>query len=207
MEVSKVRKALLQQRRIELSGNLYYKTQIDFCYNTNYMEGSTITKDETMSIYETGTILTDGEKVISLVDMTETKNHFTLFKYMLDSLEEDLSEEMIKKSHFILKNGTLTDKEVGVINIGDYKKLRNYAGNQKTSSPNDVEKDMKELLNNYKNIKEKTLEDIVDFHVNFETIHPFQDGNGRVGRMIIFRECLVNNLMPFFILLILSPYL
>ena len=199
ISVEKIKDALLQQRRIELSGNLYYKTQIDFCYNTNHMEGSTITKDETMSIYDTGTILTDGEKVVSLVDMTETKNHFTLFKYMLDTLEEPLTEEMIKKFHFILKNGTLKDKEVGVINVGDYKKLKNYAGDQVTSNPKDVEKHMKELLDNYNSIKEKKLEDIIDFHVNFETIHPFQDGNGRVGRIIIFRECLANNIMPFFI--------
>lgn len=199
MEVSKIRKALLEQRRIELSGNLYYKTQIDFAYNTNHIEGSTITHDETISIYDTGTILTNSDKVIVLKDATETKNHFTLFKYMLDTIEDVLSEKLIKEYHFILKNGTLTDNEKEWFNVGDYKKLKNYVGNITTSQPKDVEKDMKKLLDWYNGIDKKTLEYIIEFHVRFERIHPFQDGNGRVGRMIMFRECLVNNIMPFYI--------
>ena len=140
MEINKVKQALIEQRKMNLSGSLYHKTQIDFAYNTNYMEGSTITPDETASIYETGTILTSSDKVNDYVlkkltsinnlkDATETKNHFTLFKYMLDTIEEKLSEDMIKKFHFILKDGTLTDSEKEWFNVGDYKKRKNFVGN------------------------------------------------------------------------------
>ena len=124
MEISKIKKALIEQKRINLSGNLYYKTQIDFTYNTNHIEGSTITPDETASIYDSGTILTSNDKVIVLKDATETKNHFTLFKYMLDTIDEPLTEEIIKKYHFILKDGTLTEDEKEWFNIGEYKKLK-----------------------------------------------------------------------------------
>ncbi len=199
MNVEKVKKALLEQRKIGLKGNLYHKTQIDFAYNTNHIEGSTITPDETASIYDTGTILTNSEKVIVLKDATETKNHFTLFKYMLDTLDMPLTEEMIKHYHFILKDGTLTDEEKTWFNVGDYKLKKNFVGDITTSLPSKVSDDMKELLKWYANIDIKTIEDIIEFHVRFEHIHPFQDGNGRVGRMIMFRECLVNNIMPFYI--------
>jgi len=199
MEISKIKKALIEQKKINLSGNLYHKTQIDFAYNTNHMEGSTITPDETASIYNTGTILTNSDKVIVLKDVTETKNHFTLFKYMLDTIEEKLSQDLIKKFHFILKDGTLTDEEKEWVNVGDYKKRRNFVGNIVTTPPNEVLKEMKNLLNWYEKISEKKIEDIIEFHVRFERIHPFQDGNGRVGRMIMFRECLYNDIMPFFI--------
>ena len=199
MEISKIKKALIEQKRINLSGNLYHKTQLDFAYNTNHIEGSTITSDETASIYDTGTILTNSDKVIVLKDATETKNHFTLFKYMLDTIEEDLTEEMIKKFHFILKDGTLTDSEKEWFNVGDYKKKKNFVGNITTSLPSEVSKDMKNLMDWYNSLTEKKLEDIIEFHVRFERIHPFQDGNGRVGRMIMFRECLFNDIMPFYI--------
>lgn len=199
MKIETIREALLEQRKMELPGNLYYKTQLEFAYNTNHMEGSTITPEETQSIYETGTILTNSDKVIVLKDVTETKNHFTLFKYMLDTLEESLNEDMIKKYHFILKDGTLTDKEKVWFNVGEYKKLKNYVGDMMTSNPDNVSTDMQTLLEWYNNLKIKTLEDIIEFHVRFEKIHPFQDGNGRIGRMIMFRECLVNNIVPFYI--------
>lgn len=199
MEISKVKQALIEQKNMNLSGNLYHKTQIEFAYNTNHMEGSTITPDETASIYDTGTILTSSDKVIVLKDATETKNHFTLFKYMLDTIEEPLTEDMIKKFHFILKDGTLTDSEKEWFNIGEYKKKKNFVGDITTSLPKDVAKDMKKLLDSYNKLTEKKLEDIIDFHVKFEKIHPFQDGNGRVGRMIMFRECLYNDIMPFYI--------
>ena len=199
MEIIEIKKALTLQKNLNLPGNLYHKTQIDFAYNTNHMEGSTITSDETASIYDTGTILTSNDKVIVLKDATETKNHFTLFKYMLDTVDEPLTENMIKKYHFILKNGTLTDEESKWFNVGEYKKKKNFVGNITTSSPENVANDMKKLLNWYNDIKTKTFEDIIEFHVRFEKIHPFQDGNGRVGRMIIFKECLCNNIMPFYI--------
>ena len=199
MEIKEIKKALIEQKNINLSGNLYHKTQIDFAYNTNHMEGSTITPDETASIYDTGTILTSKDKVIVLKDATETKNHFTLFKYMLDTIEDKLSEDMIKEFHFILKDGTLTDSEKQWFNVGDYKKMKNFVGNITTTLPSNVSKDMKDLLNWYNSLPKKNIEDIIEFHVKFETIHPFQDGNGRVGRMIMFRECLYNDIMPFFI--------
>lgn len=199
MKIKTIKNALIEQRKMNLSGNLYHKTQVDFAYNTNYIEGSTITSDETASIFDTGTVLVTDDKVIVLKDMIETKNHFSLFKYMLDSIEEPLNTNMIKKYHFILKDGTLTDDEKKWFNVGDYKKLKNYVGDIKTSEPKDVSKTVEELLEWYCNINQKTVEDIIEFHVRFEKIHPFQDGNGRVGRMIMFRECLVNNIMPFYI--------
>lgn len=199
MNANQIKKALLEQRKIGLSGNLYHKTQIEFAYNTNYIEGSTISLDETASIYDSGTILTNGDKVIVLKDATETKNHFTLFKYMLDTISEPLTEDIIKKFHFILKDGTLTDSEKEWLNVDDYKKKKNFVGNITTSMPQNVNDDMKQLMNWYNKIENKTIEDIIEYHVKFEQIHPFQDGNGRVGRMIMFRECLYNNIIPFYI--------
>ena len=199
MEIAKVKKALIEQKKLNLSGNLYHKTQLEFAYNTNHIEGSTITKDETASIYDTGTILTSSDKVIVLKDATEIKNHFTLFKYMLDTVDDELTEDMIKKYHFILKNGTLTDEEKEWFNVGEYKKFKNFVGDITTSLPKNVSSDMKKLLNWYNKIENKTIEDIIEFHVRFESIHPFQDGNGRVGRMIMFKECLYNDIMPFYI--------
>ena len=199
MDIGEIKEALIIQRRISLSGNLYHKTQLEFAYNSNSIEGSTITLDETASIYDTGTILTSSDKVIVLKDATETKNHFTLFKYMLDTLDEKLTEDMIKRYHFILKEGTLTEEEKNWFNVGDYKSRKNFVGSITTSLPSEVSNDMKKLLNWYDEIEKKTVEDIIEFHVRFEHIHPFQDGNGRIGRMIMFRECLVNNIMPFYI--------
>lgn len=199
MKVYEIKKALIEQRKINLSGNLYHKTQLEFAYNTNHIEGSTITPDETSSIYDTGTILTSKDKVVVLKDATEVQNHFTLFKYMLDTIDEPLTEDMIKQFHFILKNGTLTDEEKEWFNVGDYKKRKNFVGNITTSLPKDVNKDMKNLMEWYNKLEKKDIKDIIEYHVRFEKIHPFQDGNGRVGRMIIFRECLYNDIMPFYI--------
>lgn len=199
MEISKIKEELIRQKKINLKGNLYHKTQIDFAYNTNHMEGSTITKDETRSIYDTGTILTDNNKIIVVRDVTETQNHFTLFKYMLDTIEKPLTEEIIKHCHFLLKNGTISEEDKIDIMVGEYKKLENYVGDITTSSPKNVFEDMKNLISWYNKIDKKRLEDIIEFHVRFEKIHPFQDGNGRVGRMIMFRECLYNDIMPFYI--------
>lgn len=199
MDAKKIKDALIKQRKMNLKGNLYYKTQIDFAYNTNHMEGSTITPDETASIFDTGTILADKEKVIVLKDATETQNHFFLFNYMLDTLDKPLTEELIKNYHFILKNGTPIESEKSWFNVGDYKKLKNVIGDITTSLPKNVPTDMKKLLNWYNKIENKKIEDIIEFHAKFEKIHPFQDGNGRVGRMIMFRECLSNNIIPFYI--------
>ena len=151
MNAKIIKEALINQKNMNLSGNLYYKTQIDFAYNTNHMEGSTITADETESIYDTGTILANEEKVIVIKDVTETKNHFTLFKYMLDNVDEELSIDMIKKFHYILKDGTLTESEKSWFNVGEYKKLKNYVGNIETSLPDNVSSDMEDLLLWYHN--------------------------------------------------------
>ena len=199
MEAKEIKKALIEQRKLNLSGNLYHKTQLEFAYHSNHIEGSTITLDETASIYDTGTILTTEDKVIVLKDATETKNHFTLFKYMLDTIEDKLSVDMIKKFHFILKDGTLTESEKEWFNVGEYKQKNNFVGNITTSLPKDVPNDMNNLLKWYDSISNKTIEDIIEFHARFERIHPFQDGNGRVGRMIMFRECLYNDIIPFYI--------
>ena len=199
MEASYVKKVLIEQKNMNLSGSLYHKTQVDFAYNTNHMEGSTITSDETASIFDTGTILSNKDKIIVLKDATETKNHFSLFKYMLDTINDKLDEEMIKRFHYILKSGTLTDSEKEWFNIGEYKLKNNFVGDIVTSLPKNVSNDMRELMDWYNKINKKTLEDIIEFHVKFEKIHPFQDGNGRVGRMIMFRECLYNDIMPFYI--------
>lgn len=199
MNASIIKEALIKQRNMNLSGNLYYKTQIDFAFNTNHMEGSTITKDETESIYNTGTILASEEKVIVIKDVIETKNHFTLFKYMLDNVDVELSIDMIKKFHYILKEGTLTESEKSWFNVGEFKKLKNYVGDIETSLPENVSKDMEDLLLWYHSLTNITLEEIIEFHVKFEKIHPFQDGNGRVGRIIMFKECLHNDIIPFYI--------
>ena len=193
MTVKDIKKALIEQKSIGLNGNLYHKTQVDFAYNTNHMEGSTITSDETESIYDTGTILTNKDKVINLKDATETKNHFTLFKYMLDTLDESLTEDLIKKFHFILKSGTLKDDEVGIINIGEYKSLKNFVGNITTSSPKNVPTDMKKLLDWYNKIDNKTVEDIIEFHVRFESIHPFQDENEPLGQQKTYLQKYLQN--------------
>lgn len=199
MNANIIKEALIKQKNMNLSGNLYYKTQIEFAFNTNHMEGSTITKDETESIYNTGTILASEEKVIVIKDVTETKNHFTLFKYMLDNVDVGLSIDMIKKFHYILKEGTLTESEKSWFNVGKFKKLKNYVGDIETSLPENVSKDMEDLLLWYHSLTNITLEDIIEFHVRFEKIHPFQDGNGRVGRIIMFKECLHNDIIPFYI--------
>lgn len=193
MDAKTIKSALIRQRENNLSGNLYYKTQIDFAYNTNHIEGSTITPDETESIYETGTILTSKDKVIVVRDVTETKNHFTLFKYMLDTLEEPLSEEMIKKYHFILKSGTVDDEDKSWFNVGEYKKLKNFVGNIETSLPSNVKRNMEDLLKWYNNIPSKTLEDIIEFHVRFEKIHPFQDENEPLGQQKTYLQKYLQN--------------
>lgn len=193
MNAKIIKDALIKQKNMNLSGNLYYKTQIDFAYNTNHMEGSTITADETESIYDTGTILANEEKVIVIKDVTEIKNHFTLFKYMLDNVDEELSIDMIKKFHYILKDGTLTESEKSWFNVGEFKKLKNYVGNIEISLPDNVSSDMEELLLWYHNLTNITLEDIIEFHVRFEKIHPFQDENEPLGQQKTYLQKYLQN--------------
>lgn len=183
----------MEQKNLNLSGNLYCKTQTLFAYNSNKIEGSTTTLEETESIYDTGTILANEEKVIVIKDVTEIKNHFTLFKYMLDNVDEELSIDMIKKFHYILKEGTLTESEKSWFNVGEFKKLKNYVGNIETSLPDNVSSDMEDLLLWYHNLTNITLEDIIEFHVKFLEIHPFQDENEPLGQQKTYLQKYLQN--------------
>jgi len=209
MEIQKVKETLIQQKKMNLSGSLFERTQLLFSYHTNAIEGSTITEDETEQLYTTGTIITNGEKAIIISDAKETQNHFEVFKYILDTIDQPLSEQLIKKIHYILKEGTLTEEEKDWFNLGDYKTRVNAIGvfdKWKTTAPKDVPKEMEKLLSDYNSKTTKSIEDIIDFHVEFESIHPFSDGNGRVGRAVMFRECLYNDIMPFIIELRNKPF-
>ncbi len=194
-----VLEVLREQEEMQLKGNLYHNTQIIFAYNTNHIEGSKLTEDQTRYIYETNTLLTEKESITNLDDIIETANHFKLVDYMLDVADKELTEEMIKEFHKILKEGT-SDSIKDWFNVGEYKKLANEAGNMKTSLPKNVQKDMVKLMQWYNSLEKITIENIIEFHYRFECIHPFQDGNGRVGRIIVFKECLKNNIVPFIIL-------
>ncbi len=200
-DISKINilEVLREQKNMKLKGNLYHNTQITFAYNTNHIEGSKLTEDQTRYIYETNTLLVEKDSITDLDDVLETANHFKLVDYMLDIADEKLTEKMIKEFHKILKEGT-SDSRKDWFNIGEYKKLANEVGGLKTTEPKNVERDMKKLLEWYESLKEITINEIIEFHAKFEKIHPFQDGNGRVGRIIAFKECLKNNIVPFIIL-------
>lgn len=190
--------AILQEEKAsKYSGGIYHKTQIDLTYNSNHMEGSRLTHDQTRFIFETNTIGIENE-VLNVDDIIETTNHFHCIDMIIDHVKTELNEKFIKELHFILKSGT-SDSKKDWFAVGDYKKFPNEVGNMKTPLPEDVDNLMKDLLKEYNSKKEKTFEDILDFHVQFERIHPFQDGNGRVGRLIMFKECLKYNIVPFII--------
>lgn len=188
---------LKEQKANKCSGGIYHKTQIELTYNSNHIEGSQLSHDQTRYIYETNTIGIDGESV-NVDDIIETVNHFRCVDVVIEDAKVTLSEKFIKNLHYTLKNGT-SDSRKDWIAIGDYKKYPNEVGGIETAKPEEVAKKMKSLLKDYNSKKVKTLEDILDFHVKFERIHPFQDGNGRVGRLIMFKECLKYNIVPFFI--------
>ena len=191
LDILKVQKASRQ------SGGIYHKTQIELTYNSNHMEGSRLTHDQTRYIFETNTIGADNE-VLNVDDVVETVNHFRCIDLIIDHAKATLTEKFIKELHLILKNGT-SDSRKEWFAVGDYKKLPNEVGGRETALPEEVANQMKALLKTYNEKAEKTLEDILEFHVNFERIHPFQDGNGRVGRLILFKECLKYNIVPFII--------
>ena len=200
-DISKINvlEVLREQKEMRLKGNLYHNTQVIFAYNTNHIEGSKLTEDQTRYIYETNTILFERETIASVDDILETANHFKLVDYMLDVAKEKLTEDIIKKFHKILKEGTM-DSRKKWFNVGEYKKLANEVGTIPTSSPKQTPKDMQKLMEWYNSLQEITIKEIIEFHARFEKIHPFQDGNGRVGRIIAFKECLKNNIVPFIIL-------
>ncbi len=189
---------LREQKEMKLKGNLYHRTQISFAYNTNHIEGSTLTEDQTRYIFETNTILFEGDTIAKVDDILETANHFKLVDYMLYVADKKLTEKLIKEFHKILKDGT-SDSRVEWFNVGEYKQRANTIGSGiKTTSPNNVEKEMSELIDWYNSLKQITIKEIIEFHYRFESIHPFQDGNGRIGRIIMFKECL-KNIIPFII--------
>ncbi len=196
-KISPLLKALREQKASKLKGSIYHRTQIDLTYNSNHIEGSKLTHDQTRYIYETNTIGISNE-AINVDDIVETINHFRCIDYIIDYAEDKLSESLIKQLHLILKSGTSDNKKDWFV-VGDYKRLPNEVGGMDTCPPNEVHKRIKSLLSEYNAIKHKSFEDILDFHVRFEQIHPFQDGNGRVGRLIMFKECLANNIVPFII--------
>ena len=196
-KLSPLLKAIREQKASKLKGGIYHRTQIDLTYNSNHIEGSKLTHDQTRYIFETNTIgITDS--VVNVDDIVETVNHFRCIDYIIDHTEDKLTENLLKNLHLLLKSGT-SDSQKDWFAVGDYKRLPNEVGGQDTCAPEDVHKQLKALLDEYNQKKKKSFEDILDFHVRFEQIHPFQDGNGRVGRLLMFKECLANNIVPFII--------
>ena len=188
---------LRQEREARLNGGIYHKTQIDLTYNSNHIEGSRLTHDQTRYIFETNTVGIEGESV-RVDDIIETTNHFRCIDLIIDRAEERLTESLIKELHSILKMGT-SDSRKDWFTVGDYKRLPNEVGGNETTAPEDVHREIKALLKEYNSKKRKSFEDIIDLHQRFEAIHPFQDGNGRVGRLVMFKECLANGYVPFII--------
>lgn len=188
---------LQEQKASKYAGGIYHKTQIDLTYNSNHMEGSRLTHDQTRYIFETNTIGVEKEAV-NLDDVMETANHFRCIDRIIEDGKGALTEKFIKELHLILKTGT-SDSRKDWFAVGDYKKLPNEVGGMETALPEEVATKMKALLTEYNAKQEPSFDDILDFHVKFERIHPFQDGNGRVGRLIMFKECLKHDLVPFII--------
>ena len=190
-------KILREQKQMRLTGGIYHRTQIDLAYNSNHIEGSRLTHDQTRYIFETNTIGITTESV-NVDDIIETSNHFRCLDFIIDRAEERLTEGFIKGLHGMLKSGT-SDSRHEWFAVGEYKRLPNEVGGNETTPPEEVHREMQRLLKEYNAKNEKTLEDILDLHQRFERIHPFQDGNGRVGRLIMFKECLACGHVPFII--------
>jgi len=186
---------LKEEKYMRYKGGLYHYSQIKFTYNTNRIEGNKLSEEQTRFIYETNSLSFENEKIISVDDIMETVNHFKCFDYMLDTANNPLSEDIIKEYHKLLKYGT-SDSKKEWFNIGDYKSRSNIVGEVKTTSPSKVNAAMNNLISSYLKHNNTDIDSIIDFHYKFEKIHPFQDGNGRVGRLIIFKECLKNQIVP-----------
>lgn len=190
---------LKYEKNNKISGGIYHKLQVEFTYNSNHIEGSKLSEEQTRLIFETNTIgLDDDNSSLNIDDIIETLNHFQAIDKIIDLYDEALTEEFIKNLHKMLKSGT-SDSKKDWFNVGEYKAYPNEVGGYETALPENVAHEMKKLLASYENTGAKTIEDIIDFHYKFEIIHPFQDGNGRVGRLIILKECLKNNIVPFII--------
>lgn len=202
MLIDKLKLELVEQKRSKFKGNIYHYLQVNFAYNSNKIEGGQLTEDETEEIFETNSFIPKSDDVIKLDDLIEMKNHFRLFDYCLDIIDEPLTKEIIISMNKILKINT-SDEENPRYNVGGFKVVPNKIGLINvinTTAPEDVERDLDKLLKEYHSLKNITIDDIIDFHFNFKCFHPFGDGNGRVGRMIMFKKCLKNNIMPFIVL-------
>ena len=195
MTENKILNILREEKNAQISGGLYHELQVRMAYNSNHMEGSRLTEEQTRFIFETNTI---NAEAASVDDILETLHHFRAVDYVIDTAEEKLTEEIIKHLHYILKHDT-RDSMLSWFAVGDYKRRANFVGGQETAKPENVAERIKILLAKYNSMKKISFENIVDFHVNFERIHPFQDGNGRVGRLIALKECLHHNIIPFII--------
>ena len=188
---------LREQKEMKMKGGIYHKTQIDLTYNSNHIEGNRLTHEQTRYIFETNTVGVTADETLNVNDIVETVNHFRCIDLVIDKAEEPLTEELIKSLHGILKTGT-SDSRKDWFAVGDYKRLPNEVGGESTCPPEQVATEMGRLLEEYQN-SGRGFNDILDLHVRFERIHPFQDGNGRVGRLIMFKECLRSNIVPFII--------
>ncbi len=188
---------LREEKQMQLRGGIYHRTQVDMTYNSNHIEGSKLTHEQTRLIFETNTIGL-SEQAVRVDDIMETVNHFRCFDYIIDVAEQSVSAEMIKHIHLLLKSGT-TDSRRDWFAVGDYKRIPNEVGGLETTAPEDVAEEMEALLDDYNQLNGATLYDVLNLHVAFERIHPFQDGNGRVGRLLLFKECLRHGLVPFVI--------
>jgi Fic family protein len=188
---------LREEKKTRRQGGIYHKIQIELTYNSNHMEGSRLTAEETRYIYETNTVGLSGG-TMNVNDIVETANHFQCINLIIDEAEAPLSEALLKKLHAILKNGT-ADARLDYFAVGEYKRLPNEVGGKETTPPEEVPEKIKALLKTYEKKTPKDFDTLLDFHCQFERIHPFQDGNGRVGRLILFKECLRNDIVPFII--------
>ena len=188
---------LREQKSSNQHGGIYHKLQVELTYNSNHIEGSKLTHDQTRYIFETNTLGFENEAV-NVDDIVETVNHFRCIDYVIENAEKLLTEAFIKELHKMLKTGT-ADSRKDWFAVGKYKKYANEVGGEMTAAPDEVPAQMKKLVSQYNDLKEITLEDIIDFHYKFESIHPFQDGNGRVGRLIMLKECLHHSIVPFII--------
>ena len=201
MNVQELKDELIKQKSSKFKGNIYHYSQVNFAYNSNKIEGSRLTSEQTEAIFLTSSFISKNDELIKIDDLTESKNHFKLFDYMIDNVDKLLTKEMLIEMNKILKRNT-SDEDNPRYNVGGFKIVPNTIGvinETKTTEPKNVEKELDKLLNSYNLKKQVSIEDIIDFHFNFERIHPFGDGNGRVGRMIMFKECLRNNIIPFIV--------
>ena len=188
---------LMEEKEVRLKGGIYHRTQIDLTYNSNHIEGSRLTKEQTRYIFETNTLGITTENT-RIDDIMETVNHFRCIDYIIDHATEKITETHIKQLHGLLKTNT-SDSQKDWFAIGEYKRLANEVGGEETAKPEEVHKKMKALIVQYNTLKQVEFDDILDFHVQFERIHPFQDGNGRIGRLLMFWQCLQAGIVPFII--------